>query len=200
MTIRAIEKEDIPSVVNIHLDAFKNFFLTKLGPTFLNIYYSSFFKSEEGKIFGAFENNTLMGFGAVCYNSQGFNSKLIKDNLITYIPISLKLLFTKPNTLLRLIKNLSKRENTGAIKDDGDYAELMSIAVGKDSQGLGVGKAVLNEIEKYLKNKNIERLSLTTDKNDNAATINFYKKCGFSLFYSFVGYPDREMLRLIKKL
>lgn len=76
----------------------------------------------------------------------------------------------------------------------------MSIAVDKSVQNTGAGKMLVNHLENYLREKEIESLSLTTDKNDNDNTLQFYKKRGFAEMYAFVTYPKREMYRLIKKI
>lgn len=89
---------------------------------------------------------------------------------------------------------------TGQTDYNGDYAELMSIAVDRTVQNSGAGKKMLNHLERILKETDIDRLSLTTDKNDNENTLAFYCKNGFRIMYEFVTYPDRNMYRLIKEL
>lgn len=107
------------------------------------------------------------------------------------------LLFTKSKALLRLAKNLTKK---GSVTDKGDYAELMSIAVDKKIQNIGAGKAMIDYLEETLRRRGIMRLSLTTDHDDNEATLAFYTKRGFKSMYEFITYPNRKMYRLIKEL
>ena len=47
MLIRKADMKDVESIVVIHCDAFKDFFLTSLGKDFLNFYYTNFIKSNE---------------------------------------------------------------------------------------------------------------------------------------------------------
>lgn len=194
---KPIPECDINEVVQVHNNAFKGFFLTELGPEFLSKYYRSVARSEDGLLLGAYSDNKLLGFCAGCLRSSGFNSKLIKTNFYEFGLIGIKLLFTRPLSLLRLIKNLSK---TGTTSDKGDYAELLSIAVDQNAQNLGIGKLLMEELERYLKDRGINDLSLTTDKFNNQRTIQFYKKQGFNELYIFTTYPNREMYRLIKTL
>lgn len=195
--VKPVPLDEITDVVKVHQSAFENFFLTQLGAGFLSQYYKSIVKSNDGILIGAYLENKLIGFGAICFKSAGFNSRLIKNNLSGFVPIGLKLLFFKPTALYRLFMNLTKKGNTS---DEGDYAELLSIAVKNDIQNSGAGKAIINYLEAILRNKNICRLSLTTDTHENENTLNFYKKCGFEVLYQFETYPKRTMYRLIKEL
>lgn len=194
---KLISQSDIKEVIRVHNSAFEGFFLTELGSDFLLQYYKSLASSSDGVLIGAYQNSRLIGFCAACTKSAGFNSKLIKDNIIAFCIIGIKLLLTRPGSLYRLFKNLSK---TGDTDDDGKYAELMSIAVDKGVQNSGAGKLLVTALESYLKAKNIDMLSLTTDKHNNFNTLQFYKKRGFEEMYEFITYPNREMYRLIKKL
>lgn len=194
---KLIPAEDIETVVKVHNSAFKGFFLTELGPDFLKLYYHSVAKAPDGILIGAYHNDRLVGFCAACTECSGFNTRLIKNNIIGFGLTSLKLLFTRPKALLRLSKNMTKK---GSVEDDGHYAELMSIAVNKEIQNSGAGKAMIDCLEKTLKQRNVARLSLTTDKLNNDNTLAFYTKRGFQQMYVFTAYPDRIMYRLIKDI
>lgn len=194
---KLIPAEDIDALVKVHNSAFKGFFLTELGPDFLKIYYHSVAKAPDGILIGTYHNDRLIGFCAACTECSGFNTRLIKSNIIRFGLISLKLLFTRPKALIRLSKNLTKK---GSVEDDGHYAELMSIAVDKEIQNSGAGKAMMDCLEKTLKQSKVARLSLTTDKLNNDSTLAFYEKRGFRQMYVFTAYPDRVMYRLIKDI
>lgn len=197
MKIIAANKKHIKDVVEVHKNAFPNFFLTELGDSFLKLYYQSVSNSDSGILLVCLENEKVLGFCAACTKSAGFNSTLIKDNFLKFSLVGVKLLFTRPKSLLRLAKNLSKK---GETDDDGDYAELMSIGVSQDIQNKGVGKALLTSLEKGLKDKDVSKLSLTTDAQENEKTLGFYSKCGFAQWYEFITYPNRKMYRLIKSI
>lgn len=197
--IRKATVQDIERIVKIHQEAFKDFFLTNLGERFLRLYYSTFVNCKDGIVYCAEKDKTVVGFSATSYLSHGFNSKLIKHNLFKYGCEALKLLFTQPKAVLRLMRNLDKEGNISTIADDGLYAELYSIAVSPNCQGEGVGRALLTVTEADVKEHN-SRISLTTDYYDNDKTISFYRALGYKEFYDFTTYPDRRMWRMIKKL
>src|SRR5690348_14716691 len=193
MTIRKIEKEDLLKVVEVHKDSFKGFFLTGLGDHFLRVYYDCVRKDNNAVLLGFFEEEQLMGFCAAATVAKGFNSSLVKKNLLQFLFISLRLFFIRTSALIRLLKNFSKTDSNE--EDEGNYGELLSIGVSKESQGLGIGKKLLLELEKEMKLKDVSMLSLTTDYENNQKTINFYKDLGYEVYYEFIAYPNRKMYR-----
>ena len=192
MIIRKATINDVDTIVEIHLNAFEGFFLTSLGAEFLRFYYSCFVRSNETVTMIAEENGVIYGF------CKGFNSRLIKSNLIAFGLLSFKLLLIKPISLLRLVKNLSKKGEN--VIDNEDYAELYSIGVCKSAQGKGVGKMLLLKSEQVMKEEGVTRVSLTTDFDNNEQAVGFYHSMGYETLYEFVTYPNRKMYRLIKIL
>lgn len=198
MNIRKATINDVDTIVEIHLDAFKGFFLTSLGSDFLKFYYTCFVKSCETVTMVAEEEGIVYGFSASTKVCKRFNSRLIKNNLFAFGMLSLKMLFTSPKALIRLAKNLTKKGE--GVEDNEDYAELYSIGVSKSAQGKGVGKKLLTASEEILKKEGVRRVSLTTDFDHNEQAVGFYHSMGYETLYEFVTYPNRKMYRLIKTL
>lgn len=200
ITIRQATQQDIVGIVEIHCDAFKGFFLTSLGRHFLTTYYSCFIGSSETVTLCAVDDGKLVGFSAATSVCKGFNGRLIRSNVFRFVVVGIKMLFTSPFALIRLTKNLTKKNS--AVDDDEDYGELYSIGVCSKCQSKGVGKSLMTSTESVIYNRNsqIKRLSLTTDYYNNEFTIAFYQKCGYRTLYDFMAYPERRMLRMIKDL
>lgn len=198
MNVRKAIINDVDTIVEIHLDAFKGFFLTSFGSAFLKFYYTCFVKNNETVTIVAEEDGVIYGFSASTKVCKGFNSRLIRSNLFAFGMLSLKMLFTTPRSLLRLVKNLNKK-GEGA-EDNEDYAELYSIGVNKKAQGKGVGKKLLAALELEMKVSGVKRVSLTTDYDNNDQAIGFYHSMGYETLYEFVTYPNRKMYRMIKTL
>jgi ribosomal protein S18 acetylase RimI-like enzyme len=199
MINRRLTEADIPEITEVHLKAFKNFFLSELGDKFLNLYYKSFLKDSSGFGVGVFDSDKkLLGFSVVTTCSKGFNKNLLIKNIAPFFRTGIGLLLTKPGALLRLARNMTKKSNHDF--DNGDYAELFSIAVDPDEQGKGIGKILLENTEKLVSAQGCKRITLTTDFFDNDNTISFYKKMGYSIFYDFMVYPERRMYKMIKNL
>lgn len=199
ITIEKANYHDVNSIVTVHLDAFKNFFLSSLGERFLRLYYRSFIDSKKGIVLCAKEDNKVVGFSACSYECQGFNTSLVKANLLKYMAEAAVLLFTKPVALIRLAKNMSKESPEAQKFEGGECAELYSIAVSPSCQGKGIGKALLSAIEDDVR-KHSNQVSLTTDYYNNEKTIGFYHTLGYEDLYEFTSYPNRKMWRMIKTL
>lgn len=197
--IKKVPTKDIDALVIIHKCAFPNFFLTSLGDSFLSLYYKTVKNSNQGILLGYYRETKLLGFCAATMVSASFHSRLIKENLLNYSFIAFRLLLFRPLAIVRLYKNLVKKGSL-IIEDKGNYAELLSIAVDTSCQGEGIGKKLLNELEKTVIERGGDCLSLTTDFEDNVKAQSFYASVGYKIFYDFIAYPKRKMYRYIKNL
>lgn len=196
MNIRKATSKDIKGIVDVHCSAFKGFFLTELGSSFLQLYYSSYFKEPTAVLLVAEKDGEVVGFSSATSMSAGFNTRLVKKDLLRYALRGFVIALTKPKALVNLSKNWSHRDSS--VVDSGDYAELMSIAVSPKAQGEGVGKQLIQKTEDVMKMECVSKFSLTTDYYNNESTIAFYKRCGYEVMYEFTAYPNRRMLRMIK--
>ncbi len=198
IVIKPILKSEINSAVKIHVAAFPDFFLTQLGDVFLRFYYESVLKHKQGILIGAYEAEKLIGFCATTQRSKSFNLSLIINNFLQFSIVGVRLLFTNPKAIIRLLKNLTKSDSK--VDDDGAYAEILSVCVDPNQQGGGVGKKLLKAVEEELEKNKIVKLSLTTDYYNNENAINFYKSLNYNIMYVFEAYPNRKMYRLIKNI
>jgi len=196
--IRKIENKDIPSLVKVHEMSFQQFFLTELGSKFLAHFYRSVNKHSLGVLTGIFDGEQMIGFAAATKISAGFYKKLVMSFPLVYGIEALKLLFLNRKALKRLIQNLTKKNDN--YEDDGRYAELLSIAILPDKQGIGAGKQLLVDLENRLSNDGVSQLALTTDMNENEKTVSFYQGLQYKILYEFIAFPDRKMLKLIKRI
>ena len=197
--IRKANKNDVKEIVSIHQQAFPDFFLTTLGNGFLMLYYICMCNCKDAVTLCAIADGEIVGFSTSSYYSHGFNTNLIKKNFFKFALMGVELMCTKPKAILRLVKNLDKKANGNAVEDNGEYAELYSIAVKPGNQGSGIGKKLLIATEEDVAKHN-SKISLTTDYHNNEKTIGFYHSLGYQDYYEFVTYPDRRMWRMIKQL
>ena len=71
MIVKNLDNSHLPQIVALHEMAFKGFFLTELGPSFLKRYYSSVVKNMNAIKIGVFdEKNHLVGFGTTNAKNQ----------------------------------------------------------------------------------------------------------------------------------
>lgn len=195
--VRLLKQEDLSDVVRIHIHAFEGFFLTTLGSSFLTTYYKSVLKTSDSILAGAYIDQKLVGFGVGASLANGYNKRLVRNNLFSFLWEGMKLFFYKPKAIVQIKNNFRK---TGQQEDDGMYAELYSIAVEPDVSIRGIGSAIIHFFECEAKSKGVHRVSLTTDFYENEDVLAFYKKNGYEVYYEFMAYPNRKMVRLIKKI
>jgi len=198
MLYRKVNKSEYRIISEIHLAAFDGFFLTSLGKRFLNTYYKSCLKSNESIAVCAVDNeDKITGFSFGSLLSKGFHKRIVKQNILLFLSRGMIILLTRPAALLRLANNLDKNANKA---DDGNYAELLSIAVLPSAKGTGIGKELIKNFEIEAIRKGCKKIALTTDYYNNDDVLEFYKRSGYKVFYEFTAYPDRKMYKLIKDI
>lgn len=195
---RKVRLSESKIIAKIHTETFKNSFLTSLGSNFLKTYYEACIKSKETICLCAVKNNNnIVGFCFGTLYSKGFSKRLILSNFFPFTIQFIIIFFSNPSAIIRLIKNLDKGDNRA---DDGSYAELVSIGVLNKNKGLGIGKNILSEFEKYVSYNNVTRICLTTDTEENNYVLKFYKSMGYKIFYEFITHPNRKMYKLFKNI
>lgn len=195
--IRRICKIDLDQIVKIHLEAFPNFFLSSLGPSFLRCYYNSLIKSPDGIGLCALNDDVIVGFSAGSNNANGFHKRLLISNFFPFSFQFLKLLFIRTRAIIRLFNNLEKAPIPHISED---VSELLSIGVSLSAKGTGVGRMLLEEFEKVVAKSEVKIITLTTDYYDNDDVLGFYSRNGYEVHCDFTTYPKRRMYKLIKKL
>ena len=195
---RKAETKDINDIARVHEAAFRNFFLTTLGNSFLRVYYKACIRHKDSIVICAVDDRgCICGFASGSISANGYYKKILLFSLIPFFIEIIKLIFKRPNTIIRLALNLNKSKNA---LDRSDYAELLSIAIKPEMKGSGVGMTLLDHFEREVMFNGSIKLALTTDYENNERVVNFYKKCGYQVFYCFVTYPNRKMYKLIKEL
>lgn len=195
---RKANSKDYKSFAQIHMQAFKGFFLSTLGFSFLCTYYFSCLKSKRTIAICAYTpDEKIIGFASGSLISKGYHKNIFFSSFFRFGISLIKVVFSRPHSILRLINNLDKN-NT--VEDKGDYSELLSIAILPDYKGKGIGKNMLSVFEQEVFTRDGNRIALTTDFFNNESVIEFYEKSGYETFYHFTTYPNRRMVKLIKTI
>ncbi len=196
MTVRNAILEDCDIIAEIHLQSFKDFFLSTLGHRFLKTFYKACIKSPGAVIVVCCSaDGEINGFALASVTAKNFYAKLLVKNALPFFAEAIILLFSKPLALLRLVLNLSKSGDEAT-----EMAELLSIASHPAHEGKGVGKILIKSIEERLTKINVLGITLTTDYHENEDVIRFYTGNGYSVLGEFIAYPGRRMLRMSKSL
>ena len=199
--IRKSCKEDLDSIVKIHLIAFEGYFLSKLGYDFIYQYYQMYIDSDEVLLVAVNDEKKVIGFVCGLENSSDFYNEM---KMRWYRFLSVQFVFNS----LKLYKLVFKKMISIFAKNKvnpinyPEYSnELTSISIIPEYSGYGIGTKLLTEyILKVRDNKKSKSIVLTTDFFDNDNVINFYKKNGFNIYTDFCQSVNRKMLVLIKKI
>lgn len=201
MIIRKVEVNENRALAKLHMQVMPDFFLASLGEGFLTTYYKVVLRHPETIcLLAEDENKNILGFVLGREKAKGYLKRILKSLLFTFVIEGIKLLFIKPKSLIRLVRNLDKISKDSSISDTQNYAEIGLIGVSPELKGQGIGHKLFEGFIGILKERNVANLSLTTDMDDNEQTITSYKAWGFTVMYEFKTYPDRRMLRLIKEI
>lgn len=191
----AQEKIDVKSIATLHTSVFENNLLSKLGSKFLATYYSAAIKSENTIFLFVMDNNELVGFIQAARTARGYHKEILIKNFPKFLG-HLHLLFKNLHLIVCLFRNLDKSSS----KVRKEYSEIVTIAVDSNYQGKGIGKELVMELEKILKETSEPCLSLTTDKFNNDKVISFYERLGFIDRDEIKVCPNRVMYRLYKDI
>jgi GNAT superfamily N-acetyltransferase len=168
---------DYQECAYIHSNLIPNGFLPSLGINFLAGLYESFSISKHSFLMLAIENEKVLGFIAVSFNTNKFFKWYIATQIYKHvfkIPFKIlgKTFFKKILDLLTYpYKNKSSSE--GFISN----SEIFNFCVTKEIQGKGVGKLLFSNAVSRLENQNIETLKIVTG-GDQKTAHNFYNKVG----------------------
>ncbi len=188
--IQTMESSHVDEVVEIHLQAFPDFFLSFLGVNFLKAYYLAIIRHESTIKLVVHDSMTVKGFVVGPMNPCGFYSSLLKTDWLSFALSSIPSLIRRPQILPRIFRAFLKpaQSNYGT-----NVAELSSLAVKPQKQGKNYGQLLVNEFIGQCKNRSGKGIILTTDAFGNDKVNNFYRKAGFILIGSYSTPENRVM-------
>lgn len=197
MIIRAASVGDVDAVVDIHLKAFKGFFLSMLGPSFLRCLYRAFIDGQSGILRVAVLDGVIVGFAAGTSEPQTFFYQLRKSKGFAFVFRAI------PGMLMHPIVVFKKLIHAAFYKGDSpvrltNVALLSSIAVLPALTAKSIGKNLLSDFEGQAKISLCSAVYLTTDKCENENVLSFYTRAGYQVESEFTQSTGRQMLRFIK--
>ena len=199
LNIRNAVEADLELVVDVHVLAFPDFFLTKMGRAFLKVLYH-FFLFTPGAIFLVLESDGIICGFAVGGWSAGKKSKLRLLRSAPAITIAvLKAALRHPAVLLRkVISSINLRKE--AAKFPANSMLLRSIGVNPALRGSGAARRLLKEFEIRATLTGAGAIALTTDSAMNERAICFYLSQGYEIVGEFNQSTSRRMLVVAKTL
>lgn len=199
--IRRAKKSDLDKIVEVHIEAFPNFFLTALGRRFLKLYYSIYIEFKH-RAFVCVQDNGVIGFAVGTDDTVRFYRDLKKNKF----PMAISLLASLVN--VKVLKKIFVRaasilfnEKVNSISNKPvDFCELTSIGVSQSKACRGVGSKLLKAYEDSCVEDCVAGICLTTDKIGNDSVLKFYQKFGYTVIDEFDQGEGREMLLMSKVL
>jgi GNAT superfamily N-acetyltransferase len=193
--IEALQRCHIEQVVDIHLRAFPNFFLSFLGPRFLWEFYGSFLVDPLGMGFVACSpSGEVVGAVVGPLNPQGYFKRLLRRRWWAFCLASIGAVVRRPLCLIRLVRAVFYR---GEAPSGPVRALLSSIAVLPSTQGQGVGKALVHRWVEEVRRRGATGCYLTTDAEGNDDVNTFYQRISWQLESAYCTPEGRRMNRYV---
>lgn len=181
---------DMEAVVLIHCTAFRNFFLTFIGPAFLRELYLNILMDESGIALVEEVGGGLLGFVVGSTQPAGLYRRLLRTAWYRFALAGLPAVVRRPRTAIRLVRALRAPDQATSAPGTGT---LMSIAVLPEAQGAGVGRQLVMAFLAEARKRGLIAVDLTTDAIDNDRTNRFYLGLGFQLSRTFSTPEGRAM-------
>lgn len=190
VTIRLARNADISAMVLVHQAGFPGFFLTFLGPKFLDQLYAALLNDPDGIGFVASGSIGISGFVVGTAQPAGFYRRLLRQRWWRFALASAPSVLRRPSIIPRLWRAFSMPEQA---TQQAHRGTLMSLAVLPDAQGQGIGQDLVRAFLEEAIRRNLHQVDLTTDRKDNEAANRFYQKLGFACERVYVTPEGREM-------
>jgi GNAT superfamily N-acetyltransferase len=181
---------DIAEIVQVHLESFRAFFLTFLGPDFLSLLYLGIQGDPQGIVLVASCDGRIEGFVAGVEQQSGFYRRLIARDKWRFAFASVPALVRKPTLAPRLLRALRRPAEA---QHASAQACLMSLAVRPAAEGQGIGRRLVRAFCRELAGRGVSAVCLTTDRDQNERVNRFYQKLGFELGTPFTTPEGRAM-------
>lgn len=190
-TIRLATEADIPQIADIHRMAFGHAFLSRMGVTFLRMYYGLVHEFRGGILVVHSQGTTVDGFVAGFVQPEEFY-RTMRRRSARFAGPTLAAVLRDPTLVGRIIYN-ARRINVSMESRSSMGCELSSIAVKPGETGHGVGKRLVAAFLNQAWARDAQYVYLTTDAQHNDSANEFYAKLGFHLRQTFEQFRGRQM-------
>jgi ribosomal protein S18 acetylase RimI-like enzyme len=174
-------ENDIHDVVDVHLLSFNGFFLSLMGPMFLNRYYG-FLLKKQGAVFLVDRESEVHGFICGVADAGMLNREFVRGNIIIVLIAAINAMLHHPSIIKRIFTRV--RDNSH-FPNEKKTIHLLSLAVRPSASRRGVGTLLMEEFIRRAKALGFLRIYLTTDRYENDSVNAFYRNIGFALMNSY---------------
>ncbi len=191
----------LASVARLHRKGITTGFISRLGPRFISTLYGAIAVSRWSRVFVAVPENGQEPVGFIACSidtSRMYRGILVSKGLLfaaILLPRAFRFSVLKSifETIFYPVTHRSKAASAPARKPESFAghisAELLSVAVDAHWQGKGVGKLLLQEMERCFAQQGVERYKVVTLASDPVSN-GFYVARGFTLSNKFVHHGN----------
>lgn len=192
--IRALALEDVVQVARLHGRVFPDYFLSHLGPRFLERFYGMFVDQPGHYGIVAVTPEQVVGFVVGTGNATALYRRFYRRHMLALIPIVAGRLLAdgyirrhiaaRASHIGRALRALVQRSDpaptvpSSSQADGSPAARLLSIGVAPECRGRGVAERMVVAFCERMRHDGIHTVGLTV-RRDNARAIAFYRKSGW---------------------
>ena len=185
-------KEHIDEVIDIHIECFKDSFLTSLDRGVLDCMYNNYLSSELGCAYVYISHETILGFIVGTTNPSVYFNQLLKKRGLKILWRTLKRVIRNP----RILMSIAKRDCSGFFRPNESeeayrIASLDLIAVKPEYRGRGIARNLTEAFLHNLKACGVSEVNLGVAAT-NVRAKRFYEKMGFEKIRTSVDNYGRE--------
>jgi ribosomal protein S18 acetylase RimI-like enzyme len=195
INVTSLSSSHIDTVVEIHLKAFPNFFLSFLGLRFLREFYTSFLLDSQGMGYTASApDGQILGVIVGPVDPRGYFKRLLKKRWWAFCLASISAVVRRPSCVSRLFRAVLYR---GESPSGTKRALLSSIAVDPNTQRAGVGKRLVEHWVEEARRRGASGCYLTTDADGNDEVNAFYQGLKWRIESTYTTPEGRRMYHYV---
>lgn len=187
----------VRAAVDLHLAAFRGFFLSQLGAGFLRVYYSNLLQDPESIAYVAVEDGAVQGLVAGSMQPAGFYGRLLRRHWLAFAVAALPAVLRNPGIAARVARATRRPDEAPAAEN---VAGLYSLAVAPGLQGQGIGAQLVSRFLTDAGERGAGSVRLETDADGNDDVNRFYRNQGFAERRAFQTPEGRRMLEFERAL
>jgi GNAT superfamily N-acetyltransferase len=186
-------KEYVDGAVEMHILAFRDFFLTRLGRGFLRELYDALAEDENTVGYIALDShNRVRGACIGLLNAKGFYRRLVKKKWWAFAFQAGYAVIKHPKIIPRLFRAL-RHESFPPPCNIEKLGALQTTSVEPGAQGLGVAIVLMRSVcDEYVR-RGVDVVYLNTDADNNDRVRGFYKAMGWDFLDYYTTNEGRRM-------
>ena len=181
MKIFALTQADAPHIAHLHAQALAGDFLPSLGKRFLTLCYANVLTKPD--IYGSIakDHDVPVGFVLGTKSMRHFMKLALSSRKVQMATLLLGQILRRPRITKKVLETLFYTK-----KEVGPEAELVVVAVDEKLRGRGVGRKLVEKLEKDFMRQGVNHYKLTVHADKPA--VLFYERLGFVRLATFWMY------------